>query len=224
MVDFVKACQWFGILSVQSLVLVHVHYAKLVLLLRILALCVGSTLDFEEEPIAVAFRVCVRPYVQVEFTRLDLDCKVQVARFKLGVEDQVALIPVLRLYVRLLQAIVDRCSWCLYSLKAANTLHTSRDHYVIVFTLFIVVVDFLAKTEVKLKRNLWTITLVSQPTLKVRNKIFLGFLADSPVIYAALKVRKCEKLKYLLFLFRYISLMRPLSVRIEVVNILEFLG
>ena len=62
-VDFVKACQWFGILSVQCLVLVHIHYAELVLLLRILALCVGSTLDFEEEPIAIAFRVCVRPYV-----------------------------------------------------------------------------------------------------------------------------------------------------------------
>jgi hypothetical protein len=84
--DLGKAGQRFGLLSIKDLLLVHIHYVELVSASWIATLRIGFSLDFEKEPITVAFCVRVRLQVQIEFFGLNLNRQVKVTAFKHGVE------------------------------------------------------------------------------------------------------------------------------------------
>lgn len=73
MVDLREAGERLGFLAIQNLLFVHVHDVKLVFACRKSAFVIGFSLDFEKEPIAVAFSVCVWLQIQVEFAWLDLN-------------------------------------------------------------------------------------------------------------------------------------------------------
>ena len=90
MVNFLEAGQGFGLRAIQDLLLVHVHYIEVELVFWEAPMTVRLSCHFEEEPVAVAFGVCVRLEVQVELALLNLDCQVQIPTLKHRVECQFA--------------------------------------------------------------------------------------------------------------------------------------
>ena len=144
-VNLVEAGKGFRLLTIERLILVHIHNTELVFLLRKFAFGIGASLDFKEEPIAVASGVRIWADVEIELARLDLDGQVQVARLELSIENQVTLVPVLRIDVGFLQAIVNGSSGCLHPLKATDAFHALWNDYIIVLALLVIVVYFLAE-------------------------------------------------------------------------------
>ena len=107
-VNLREAGKRLGLLTIQNLLFVHVHYVELVFASWKSPIGIRLSLDFEEEPVAVSTRVRIRFQIQIEFSRLHLDCQVKVPTLKDRVKSQVTCG---RILIRLESALVDWAAW-----------------------------------------------------------------------------------------------------------------
>ena len=69
---FLDAGERFCIITIQNLLLVHIHDIELIRAAREASLVVRLPRDLEEEPVAVTFRIGIGFQVKVKFARLHL--------------------------------------------------------------------------------------------------------------------------------------------------------
>ena len=75
-VDLLKAGERPGFLTIEDLLLVHVHYVEMVASAREATRCVRPPFRLVEKPVLVAFGIGVRAQIKVEFPRLHLQGQV----------------------------------------------------------------------------------------------------------------------------------------------------